>query len=70
MTSAIYGHSLTPAALADEKGNVVVVQHCASPQSLERLLRPVSLPFLLTMTAAPLQHLERKPPTLCLPTIS
>ncbi|EIE25109.1 DUF917-domain-containing protein [Coccomyxa subellipsoidea C-169] len=41
MTSAIYGHSLTPAALADEKGNVVVVQHCASPQWLERLLRPV-----------------------------
>lgn len=42
MTSAIYGHSLTPAALADEKGNVVMVQHCASPHWLERLLRPVS----------------------------
>lgn len=43
MTSAIYGHSLTPAALADEKGNVVMVQQCASLHWLERLLRPVSL---------------------------
>ncbi|BDA41353.1 probable D-/L-hydantoinase subunit A at N-terminal half [Coccomyxa sp. Obi] len=41
MTSAIYGHSLTPAALADEKGNVVMVQQCASPHWLEWLLRPV-----------------------------
>jgi hypothetical protein len=41
MTSAIYGHNLAPAALADEKGNVVMVRHCASPQWLERLLRPV-----------------------------
>lgn len=48
MTSAIYGHKLTPAVLADEKGNVVVVQHCASPHWLERLLRPVSASLSLS----------------------
>ncbi len=42
MTSAIYGHELAPAVLADEKGNVVRVDHAASPQWLESLFRPVS----------------------------
>ncbi|CAL5220079.1 g2030 [Coccomyxa viridis] len=41
MTSAIYGHELAPAVLADEKGNVVRVDHAASPQWLESLFRPV-----------------------------
>ncbi|KAK9800870.1 hypothetical protein WJX73_003020 [Symbiochloris irregularis] len=41
MTSAMYGHKLTPAALVDDKGNKVVVQDAASPLWLERLLRPV-----------------------------
>ncbi|CAK0783618.1 hypothetical protein CVIRNUC_006817 [Coccomyxa viridis] len=41
MTSAIYGHDLAPAVLADEKGNVVRVESAASPEWLERLLRPV-----------------------------
>lgn len=40
-TSAIYGARLLPAALADEKGNVVTVQAAASPAWLERLLRPL-----------------------------
>ena len=43
MTSAIYGHDLAPAVLADEKGNVVRVESAASPEWLERLLRPVRL---------------------------
>ena len=41
MTSAIYGHNLAPAVLADEKGNVVRVEHAASPEWLESLFRPV-----------------------------
>jgi uncharacterized protein len=41
MTSAIYGMPLAPAALADEKGNVVAVRRCASSAWLEALLRPV-----------------------------
>jgi len=41
MTSAIYGHDLAPAVLADEKGNVVRVESAASPEWLERLFRPV-----------------------------
>ena len=41
MTSAIYGHKLVPAVLADEKGNAVRVEQAASPQWLEGLLRPV-----------------------------
>ena len=44
MTSAIYGHDLAPAVLADEKGNVVRVETAASPEWLERLLRPVQCP--------------------------
>ncbi len=46
MTSAIYGHSLVPAVLADEKGNVVRVEHAASPEWLEKLFRPVRPPCL------------------------
>lgn len=42
MTTAIYGVPIAPAALADEKGNAVVVQQVASSHSLEHLLRPVS----------------------------
>lgn len=41
MTSAIYGCPITPACLADEKGNVAGVQTVSSPGWLERLLRPV-----------------------------
>lgn len=40
-TTAIYGARLLPAALSDEKGNVVAVQAAASPAWLERLLRPL-----------------------------
>jgi DUF917 family protein len=40
-TSAIYGQPMTPAALADEKGNAAVVSAAASPAWLERLLRPL-----------------------------
>ena len=42
MTTAIYGVPIAPAALADEKGNAVVVQQIASIHSLEHMLRPVS----------------------------
>lgn len=41
MTSAIYGLPTTPAGLADEKGNAVVVQSVHSAAWLELLLRPV-----------------------------
>ena len=41
MTPAICGLPLLPAALADEKGNAVVVQRAASAAWLERLLRPL-----------------------------
>lgn len=41
MTSAMCGSRVTPAALCDDKGNAVTVQHSASPLWLERLLRPV-----------------------------
>ncbi|KAL4447891.1 hypothetical protein ABPG75_005110 [Micractinium tetrahymenae] len=41
MTSAIYGLPVVPAALADEKGNAVVVQRAADTGWLERLLRPL-----------------------------
>ena len=41
MTTAIYGVPVAPAALADEKGNAVVVQTVADIHSLERMLRPV-----------------------------
>ena len=42
MTSAIYGNALTPAALVDDKGNAVIVQHAVSALWLENMLRPVS----------------------------
>lgn len=45
MTSAIYGHDLAPAVLADEKSNVVRVESAASPEWLECLLRPVRVPL-------------------------
>ncbi len=38
-TTAIYGLPLTPAALADEKGNEVTVQSVHSAPWLERMLR-------------------------------
>ena len=41
MTTAIYGVPVAPAALADEKGNAVVVQTVADIHSLEHILRPV-----------------------------
>lgn len=41
MTTAIYGVPVAAAALADEKGNAVVVQQIASIHSLEHMLRPV-----------------------------
>ena len=44
MTSAINGHDLVPAVLADEKGNVVRVERAAAPQWLETLFRPVRPP--------------------------
>lgn len=51
MTTAIYGVPIVPAALADEKGNAVVVQTVANIHSLEHILRPVSpLSPLLTLT--------------------
>ncbi|KAK9820469.1 hypothetical protein WJX72_010677 [[Myrmecia] bisecta] len=40
-TRAIAGIRQTPAALADEKGNVVMVERAVSPVWLEQLLRPV-----------------------------
>lgn len=49
MTSAIYGNQVTPAALCDDKGNAVVVQHAATPWWLEHLLRPVNI--MSSMTA-------------------
>lgn len=41
MTSSIYGLATTPATLADERGNSVIVSNTSSPQWLETLLRPV-----------------------------
>jgi DUF917 family protein len=38
-TFSIYGHRSTPAALADERGNVVLFQHAASELWFERLAR-------------------------------
>lgn len=38
-TISIYGHRSTPAAIADEHGNVVLVQHAASEVWFERLAR-------------------------------
>lgn len=40
-TTAINGMPMTPAACADEKGSVVVVQSAPSPLALEEILRPV-----------------------------
>ena len=45
MTTAIYGVPTVPAALADEKGNAVVVHTVASIHSLEHMLRPVRPSF-------------------------
>ena len=38
-TFSIYGHASTPAALADERGNVVIFQHALSELWFERLAR-------------------------------
>jgi uncharacterized protein len=38
-TFSIYGHRSTPAALADERGNVVLFQHAVSEVWFERLVR-------------------------------
>ena len=51
MTNAIHGHDLAPAVLADEKGNIVRVESAASPEWLERLLRPVRAPLHAHMRA-------------------
>jgi DUF917 family protein len=40
-TFSIYGHRSTPAALADERGNVVIVEHADSELWFERLARSV-----------------------------
>ncbi len=40
-TAAMAGVPLTPAAVADEKGNVVLMAAAAGPQGVERLLRAV-----------------------------
>lgn len=40
-TAAIAGVPLTPAAVADEKGNVVLLAAAAGPEAVERLLRAV-----------------------------
>ena len=53
MTSAIYGLPICPAALADEKGNAVVVQSLPSVQST-----PASAPIRLRMQS-PFAWLER-----------
>lgn len=61
MTSAIYGCALTPAALADEKGNALLVQQCASPLWLERLLRPVLTAFRIVCRLSSLDALLQLP---------
>lgn len=38
-TFSIYGHRSTPAAIADDKGNVVIVDHAASERWYEKLAR-------------------------------
>lgn len=45
MTTAMYGVPIVPAALADEKGNTVVVHTVASIHGLEHMLRPVRPSF-------------------------
>merc|ERR1711981_1406031 len=40
-TNAIYGTELTPVALADHRGNSIIIKDVASPAWLETLLRPV-----------------------------
>ena len=55
MTSAIYDHELAPAVLADEKGNIVRVESTASPEWLERLLRPVRAPAHVHIRATQLR---------------
>ncbi len=42
-TFLIYGGPFTPSALADDKGNVVVFPHAASPQWLERIARAATV---------------------------
>ena len=54
MTTAIYGVPIVPAALADEKGNAVVVHSVANIHSLEHMLRPVRPSF----TSLSLLHLS------------
>lgn len=57
MTTAIYGVPVAPAALADEKGNAVVVQSVANIHSLEHILRPVRLTSVSSMLGSgPLSH--------------
>ena len=46
MTTAIYGVPTVPAALADEKGNAVVVHTVANIHSLEHMLRPIRPSFI------------------------
>lgn len=42
-TFSIYGHASTPAALADERGNVVIFQHALSELWFERLARSTTV---------------------------
>jgi DUF917 family protein len=44
-TFSIYGHRSTPAALADERGNVVIFQHAVSEVWFERLARSAVVTF-------------------------
>jgi DUF917 family protein len=44
-TFSIYGHSSTPAALADERGNVVIFQQAVSEVWFERLARSAVVTF-------------------------
>ena len=48
MTTSIYGVPTVPAALADEKGNAVVVHTVANIHSLEHnvMLRPIRPSFI------------------------
>eukprot|EP00930_Biecheleria_cincta_P001929 TRINITY_DN103005_c0_g1_i1.p1 TRINITY_DN103005_c0_g1~~TRINITY_DN103005_c0_g1_i1.p1 ORF type:complete len:945 (-),score=169.53 TRINITY_DN103005_c0_g1_i1:107-2941(-) len=62
MTTAFYGVGVTPAALADHQGNIVVVPQVASAKRLEDLLRPVCTAMGCTagLSTKPLTGLEVK----------
>ena len=64
MTSAIYGMPVLPAAIADERGNAVVVQRAASAAWLERLLRPVCTEMGCSAGFSSCPLIGKPPPTL------